>query len=269
MSLPSPRPVARRSLLEPRLPAYQNARTCVFPAYCEFSGFLQYPNLELCLEETLTGGAMQNEDPLSLEKKLIIFYRSGNKTRVFYSPVFPLDQSLVSAATELGQVCDDLNEGQEIDMVKSYSNKYGLPKEYNESHMVDEESEMHEDTEEINALLYSDDDVENYIDDDDDDEVKSTGHSPIMPTGRIYLMNEHSEDTKEEICSSNWPIKRQKLNDGERRSSSPMDESCDNASDAESNYVSNRMCSAEQSLQEVKYSMVSDIQMKKIKYMNL
>ncbi|WOL03801.1 transcription factor bHLH143 [Canna indica] len=51
--------------------------------------------------------------------------------------------------------------------------------------------EMHEDTEEINALLYS----------DSDDEETSTGHSP----------NEMMEKTSSEVASSMHPVKRRRL----------------------------------------------------------
>lgn len=56
--------------------------------------------------------------------------------------------------------------------------------------------EMHEDTEEINALLYSD------SDEDHDDEEASTGHSPVGVTGRSLS----------EVASSMLPAKRRRVN---------------------------------------------------------
>ncbi|URE34958.1 CPuORF35 - conserved peptide uORF-containing transcript [Musa troglodytarum] len=55
--------------------------------------------------------------------------------------------------------------------------------------------EMHEDTEEINALLYSD------SDEDHDDEEASTGHSPVGATGRSLS----------EVASSMLPAKRRRV----------------------------------------------------------
>lgn len=74
------------------------------------------------------------------------------------------------------------------------------------------ESEMHEDTEEINALLYSDSD-DYSTQDDDDDEVTSTGHSPSTMT-----THDNHETfrgvTAEVVASSDGKTKKRKLLDG-------------------------------------------------------
>jgi hypothetical protein len=60
-----------------------------------------------------------------------------------------------------------------------------VPTAYNQENENDDvRSEMQEDSDEIDALLYSegDDDDEDYDCDDDDDEVASTGHSPSTMT---------------------------------------------------------------------------------------
>nr|WAK86112.1 transcription factor bHLH66 [Nothapodytes nimmoniana] len=69
-------------------------------------------------------------------------------------------------------------------------------------------SEMREDTEELNALLYSDDESEH----SEDDEVISTGHSPCTMTA--YDKREWSEESGEEVASSAAPLKRERLSDG-------------------------------------------------------
>ncbi|KAK0576830.1 hypothetical protein LWI29_023981 [Acer saccharum] len=61
---------------------------------------------------------------------------------------------------------------------------------------------MHEDTEELNALLYSDDDSD-YT---DDDEVTSTGHSPSTMTAHEKL--DWFEGSTEEVASSAGPTKK-------------------------------------------------------------
>ncbi|XP_015945645.1 transcription factor bHLH143-like [Arachis duranensis] len=87
-----------------------------------------------------------------------------------------------------------------------------------------EESEMHEDTEEINALLYSDDDDSDY-NDCDDNEITSTDHSPLV-TKRTYGMQEQFQHTTEGVASYDWPNKRPKLVDGDcNRSPQPVDSS--------------------------------------------
>uniref|UniRef100_A0A7N0UL43 BHLH domain-containing protein n=1 Tax=Kalanchoe fedtschenkoi TaxID=63787 RepID=A0A7N0UL43_KALFE len=79
--------------------------------------------------------------------------------------------------------------------------------EFDEDHEIDVQGDMHEDTEELNALMYSDDDTDG---DDDEDEVTSTGHSPSTLTSN----EKHYELTgiREEVASSDEePTKRRKL----------------------------------------------------------
>ncbi|XP_051114063.1 transcription factor bHLH143-like [Andrographis paniculata] len=69
------------------------------------------------------------------------------------------------------------------------------------------EDEMHEDTEELNALLCSDSDVS------EDDEETSTGHSPSSMTDNY--VHGLVEEFGEEVDSFSGPTKRSKLNNGE------------------------------------------------------
>ncbi|XP_027345401.1 transcription factor bHLH143-like [Abrus precatorius] len=240
------------------LPTCLNSSTCIFPADCTFpglaapaipslnteltnvQGFLQYPNADTSLKETHVGGSLQNANP-SLQKKLLIFDRSGNKTRLFYGPVLPLVQSPTGTATKFAQSYDINGDGQASNIGQKHLANYSLPEESVKDHIFLEESEKHEDTEEINALLYSDDDS-NEDDDDNCDEVTSTDRSPLA-TKRIYSIQEQFEDMKEEVASSEWPSKRLKLIDGDYNRSSPHvdnaslvrpNETCDCVSDAES-----------------------------------
>lgn len=76
-----------------------------------------------------------------------------------------------------------------------------------ESHR-DVESEWHEDTDELDALIYCDNDY-NYL---EDDEVTSTGRSPSTMT--VHDGHECFEERGEEVESSAGPTKRHKLLDG-------------------------------------------------------
>ena len=204
-----------------------------------------------------------------MQKKLLIFDHSGNKTRLFYSPVLPLVQSPIVTATQFAQVYDVNEEEKAINMGQKHLHKYCLTEESDKDHIVSEESEMHEDTEEINALLYSDD---SDFDDGDDEEVTSTGHSPLV-TKRTYVMQEQFEDLKEEeVASSDWPNKRQKLtNCGYYRSPLPagsagsarLNEAYEYASDAESKYSNGHVYSDKQTKDD--NLMAGDIQLKKDK----
>ncbi|XP_024007486.1 transcription factor SAC51 [Eutrema salsugineum] len=122
----------------------------------------------------------------SSQKRLMIFDQSGNQTRLLRCP-FPLRFPSPAVAEPM----------------KFYGLAKAFKEDCEENDLSGKESEMHEDTEEINALLYSDDD-----DDDDgcesDDEVMSTGHSPY-PIEQVC--------NKREMEEIDGPCKRQKLLD--------------------------------------------------------
>ncbi|XP_004485604.1 transcription factor bHLH143-like [Cicer arietinum] len=237
----------------------------------EVQGFIQDPKTEPCLKEMHISGATQNANPASLQKKFIIFDQSGNKTRLFYSPVFPLVQSPIVTTKQFAQADDVNREVRATSYAQKHLPKYTFPEESekDQDHVVNEESEMHEDTEEINALLCSDDC--DYDSDDYDDEVTSTGHSPLA-TEKTNLMQEQIEDTKEDVASSDRPNKRHKLVDGgymrlqlpaDSAGSVRLNEPCECVSDAESKYSGSQMCSARGT--EEDNSVVGDIQLKKDK----
>ncbi|KAI4296418.1 hypothetical protein L6164_036377 [Bauhinia variegata] len=286
------------TLLEPRsqgFPAYQNTSTCNFPAHSaspgltvpafpsarteqtdEALGFLQYPNSELCVKEIYAGNAMQNSNPASLQKKFLIFDHSGNKTRMFYSPVLPRFQSPFDATPNFTQGYDINEERVAINRGQNIPTKYLLPEESDENRTGNEESDMHEDTEEINALLYSDDDGDDGDSDDyiDDDEVTSTARSPLA-NKRTHEMLERPKYIDEEVASSDQPNKRQKLVDrGYKRavsvdsaSSIRRNETFECTSDAESKYSSGQTYSAGKSQEG--NPVVGDIQLKKDKIREL
>lgn len=89
-----------------------------------------------------------------------------------------------------------------------YDSKLVLSNDFVENHETDEHSEMQEDTEELNALLYSDDESEF----DEDDEVTSTGHSPSAMTTK----DEHyaCDENNEEVASSAGSSKKRKIDGG-------------------------------------------------------
>ncbi|KAJ8768853.1 hypothetical protein K2173_023848 [Erythroxylum novogranatense] len=152
----------------------------------------------------------------------VIFDQSGNGTRVMYSPFCSIIHKPTIAGAKLESGYDQ--EAEECAAKMDQMNPEKLKdKESNENHSKDEESEMHEDTEEINALLYSSSDgCDSYS--DDDDEVTSTGHSPVV-IGPCHGMQQQEEEMKEEVASSAVPNKRQKLLDGGYKKSSLGDTS--------------------------------------------
>ncbi|GMJ12907.1 hypothetical protein HRI_004959900 [Hibiscus trionum] len=181
--------------------------------YPSFPTSLPYPGSYLNEQQFMFanghwGRATANLVPGPSQKGLVIFDQSGSQTRLIYGPFRSPYQYATTAATE---------------------------EEYDENHLGAEESEMHEDTEELNALLYSDDD---YGDgDDNDDEVTSTARSPIG-IKRNYEDQDHVYDVTEQVASSNGPNKRQKLlNDGNKQPIMVHEGSHEYDSDADSSYA--------------------------------
>lgn len=119
-----------------------------------------------------------------------------------------------------------------------------LTNEYNENNETGIESEMHEDTEELDALLYSDDDDD---DSTDDDEVTSTGHSPSTMTD--HDVQDWFEGSTDEVASCAGTTKKRKHFDGgydeklsvmDTASSAKPNRSFELEDDAESNCANNR-----------------------------
>ncbi|XVF44829.1 hypothetical protein PTKIN_Ptkin02bG0155400 [Pterospermum kingtungense] len=170
-------------------------------------------------------GASANMVSGSLKKGLVIFDQSGSQTRLIYSSVYPPAQHATTAITELAS-CLDLHESEGVKTNPFTPTPPTLLEEYGESDLNVEQSEMHEDTEELNALLYSDEEDDNYHDDNDEDhEVMSTGHSPIG-LQRNYQSQDRVDDMIEEVASSDGPNKRQKLLNGGYKQSTTVESVC-------------------------------------------
>ncbi|KAJ4701423.1 putative Transcription factor [Melia azedarach] len=144
------------------------------------------------------------------QKRFLVFDQSGDQTTLILSsgigtPV----QCLTSWSPKpLG----GYNLTKEIPRAKGEANFHSGPNlidELDETNGTDLQSEMHEDTEELNALLYSDDDSD-YT---DDDEVTSTGHSPSTTTA--HEKPDWFDGSTEEVASSAGPSKKRKLFDAD------------------------------------------------------
>ncbi|KAG8364151.1 hypothetical protein BUALT_Bualt19G0097100 [Buddleja alternifolia] len=134
------------------------------------------------------------------QKRFLIFDQSGNDTRLFFSPVFSPQNRVFPSKTPA------FANGPSEKVAARVEEKWG------ENNLSDEEGDMREDSEEIDALLYSDSDDE-YDDDDDDenDEVTSTGHTPFEIDEKLL---------EEEVASCDGSPKRQKLLNGKYKKSS-------------------------------------------------
>lgn len=188
-----------------------NPKTPISPAFpdCAFTG-----NLYLNTKETnSTYGLPHSLPPYhqpvfpslkpkafengSFQSKYLVFDCSNNGTRLLFGPSI---QTPIKQCWNFNPNMHELGIHPKLDL--------NIPVfEDEKHHVVEEQSEMHEDTEEINALLYSDDDSGDYISDEDD--VTSTGHTPSTVL-ELCGKRERFDESKEE---SN-PYKRQKLLSG-------------------------------------------------------
>lgn len=160
------------------------------------------------------------ELPYAQQKKFLIFDQSNNETRLIFSSLSPRMENL---ATPLATSCpawslrDDSfgayhhyhAEKQEKVMEQAWTKTPALCEESGENEIIDEFSEMREDTEEINALLYSEDDDDDGLDDEDDDEV-SSGHSPLPKEIRYCEKHVDEKENDDEVASLERSSKRQK-----------------------------------------------------------
>ncbi|GAA0144065.1 hypothetical protein LIER_04601 [Lithospermum erythrorhizon] len=151
------------------------------------------------------------------QKRFLVFDKSGDQTTLLYSccgigaPTPPLN----SWNQEIPANCNWLKDGPVAKGDTVSPLEPFLADELGEHQNDGVESDIHEDTEELNALLYSDDD---YL---EDKEETSTGHSPsIMAAHRVQC----SFDTEgEDVASCAGTTKRRKLLHGGYRSPAIME----------------------------------------------
>ncbi|GLU16104.1 hypothetical protein SLE2022_325540 [Rubroshorea leprosula] len=140
------------------------------------------------------------------QKRFLVFDQSGDQTTLIFSPAFGTAVKCLNSWSpkQLGAY----NPNGEDPIGKGDLNLHTGPISMDafDGNGTDAQSEMHEDTEELNALLSSDDD-DNCT---EDDEVSSTGHSPSTMTAH----NEQFEGSTEEVASSGGTTKKRKLSDG-------------------------------------------------------
>lgn len=166
------------------------------------------------------------------EKRFLIFDQCGDETRLIFSSLSPRVQNLTTAQTKYPawnpqDAPASLFGGNRFPAENQQANKAGevwikapiIHEESGENAVVEEGSEMREDTEEINALLYSDDDdgfdSNGDRNDDDEDDEASTGHSPLAMGGDCEKLEEPEVKNFDEVDSFDITSKRQKTLDGE------------------------------------------------------
>ncbi|KAF9599454.1 hypothetical protein IFM89_038548 [Coptis chinensis] len=151
--------------------------------------------------------ATSNMVPGSVQKEFFVLDQSGNRGNlILHSLIGSSSQNLnLARATDIN-ACG-LRQ-KELEAKRDLNHPWPvIYDELDENGKANEESEMHENTEELDALLYSDDS-------DCDDEETSTAHSPSELTG-FYNKREEMEGSTDEVTSSFCATKRKRLADEE------------------------------------------------------
>lgn len=167
-----------------------------------------YPNIDPIHRNPWSGPSFPVSgliDTAAAQKRFLVFDQSGDKTTLLFSsgahtpiqfgayrvPIPPTARNLKEQTDTNDRFIPNLNG----ENVEDYSRDVS-------------EDEMHENTEELDALLFSDDDT-----DFSEDEETSTGHSPsTMTDNGVPDLVEESDD---EVDSFSLPTKRRKLPSGE------------------------------------------------------
>ncbi|CAL0315555.1 unnamed protein product [Lupinus luteus] len=172
--------------------------------------FTPAPNL--ITEEKLKGFGEEirpNVEPGFLRKQFLVIDQTTERTTLIYSSRFGNPAECRASWDSRLHGSNNLNEKVPL---RGDLNSVAGPTfvdKVDENKGSDIESEMHEDTEEINALLYSDSDGYST----EDDEVTSTGHSPSTMTTHDN-QEPYCGISKEEVASSAGRTKKRKLCNG-------------------------------------------------------
>lgn len=154
------------------------------------------------------------EDPVasnaqSTPKRFLVFDQSGDQTTLMFSSgISGPDNNMPSWCLKSSNAFTPYKE--ELEIIKEAENlskKISFNGFDKQDYGIDVRSEMHEDTEELDALLYSDDEGEY----SEDEEEASTGHSPSTLDNKRVWFHEKGE----EVSSSVRPAKKQRVSGGD------------------------------------------------------
>ncbi|XP_055816097.1 transcription factor bHLH143-like [Solanum dulcamara] len=189
----------------------------------------EYPSDTKCLLPHLIGLKSPPTDAsTNSQKRFLICDQSGNQTRFFFSQGRPPENEIITSKELVGAYGLYQNENLNAVVEQRSHVRLVIGEKLDESYVDGEESNTHEDTDEINALLYSSDDIEGDEDDDvygEDDEVTSTDRSPWANQGFCGCDEHEQQSTEltEEVASSDGTCKRQRLLDGGYKKSSSIE----------------------------------------------
>ncbi|XWS21431.1 hypothetical protein CRYUN_Cryun30bG0054300 [Craigia yunnanensis] len=140
------------------------------------------------------------------QKRFLVFDQSGDQTTLIFSSAFGTPIKCLNSWGPKPPAACNFNGEDPIAKVNPNLHFGPISTDVFDDNGTDVQCEMREDTEELDALLYSDDDSD-YT---EDEEVTSTGHSPSIMTAH----DEQFEGGSEEVASSTGLTKKRKLLDG-------------------------------------------------------
>ncbi|XP_022773104.1 transcription factor bHLH145-like isoform X2 [Durio zibethinus] len=139
------------------------------------------------------------------QKRFLVFDQYGHQTTLIFSSAFGTPVKCLTSWGPKSPAACNFNREDPIAKINPNLHSGPISTDIVDDNGTDVQSEMREDTEELNALLFSDDDSD-YT---EDEEVTSTGHSPSTMTAH----NEQFEEGTEEVASTAGPTKKRKLLD--------------------------------------------------------
>ncbi|XP_074263593.1 transcription factor bHLH143-like [Silene latifolia] len=137
-------------------------------------------------------------------KQFLVFDQTGDKTTMMFAS--GIGTSIPRPTTWTHRPTCYYNFNEDEDALRITRDVLHSGPNLADGHRSDERSDMRENSEEINALLYS----EEEDDDSDDGEEASTGNSPSTMTA-FEKQEWVNEEVMDEVASSAGPMKRQKL----------------------------------------------------------
>ncbi|XP_062098999.1 transcription factor bHLH143-like [Humulus lupulus] len=198
--------------------------------------------LPSCHNESCGETLKPNVESGCASRRFFVVDQSGDRTTLIFSSAAGTSvHCCASWKQDPNGTCNISGEKNGIELLLINMSEPVLTNESHENNETGIESEMHEDTEELDALLYSDD--EDDFDSAKDDEVTSTGHSPSTVTA--HDTGDWFEGSADEVASCAGTTKKRKHCDEkpshmDAASSARPCRSAELEDDAESSCANNR-----------------------------
>lgn len=174
------------------------------------TSIIKEEKLRACDKESCRETLQPNGEPECAQKKFLVVDHSGDQTTLIFSSGVGASVRCLASWKRPNGAYNLCTEDAGTERVLKNLSEPVLTDEFNDHNENGGESEMREDSEELDALLYSDDEDDG--DSAGDDEVTSTGHSPS--TVISYDKQDWFEGSTDEVAGYVGTTKKRKLVDG-------------------------------------------------------